>query len=218
MISGSSRLTARPMRLGLEVDAGAARRGDAELPGEGARRWRRRCRRSRPRPARCARRSSCACDSSCRMSDAGVIGYDARNSGSFASCAGGDQAPGQRGVAGDVAVRARAEGRPGLTSYGWLEQLGRLAEVVPGLERGECWRRAPSRSWPNRSSIHSTIGSIGRVYIQTIRPSAKKFFERSASRGLAPGSFDGLDGDRRHRHLVRPCTRRASRPSSGLAA
>ena len=32
-------------------------------------------------------------------------------------------------------------------------------------------------------------GSVGRVYIQQISPSAKKFFERSASRGLAPVSL-----------------------------
>jgi len=30
------------------------------------------------------------------------------------------------------------------------------------------------------------VGSLGRVYIQLISPSAKKFFERSASRGFTP--------------------------------
>ena len=42
---------------------------------------------------------------------------------------------------------------------------------------------------PNRSAIHSTVGSIGRVYIQLMRPRAKKFLERSASRGLTPASL-----------------------------
>ena len=42
---------------------------------------------------------------------------------------------------------------------------------------------------PKRSLIHSTMGSIGRVYIHDRRPSAKKFFERSASRGFTPRSF-----------------------------
>ena len=55
-------------------------------------------------------------DSSWRMSDAGVIGYDPRNSGSSAELAGGDEAPGQRGVAGDVRVGARRRAAPGFTS------------------------------------------------------------------------------------------------------
>ena len=39
-----------------------------------------------------------------------------------------------------------------------------------------------------RFSIHSIIGFVGRVYIQHSSPSAKKFFERSASRGFTPSS------------------------------
>ena len=38
----------------------------------------------------------------------------------------------------------------------------------------------------NRSSIHSSVASIGREYMKLTRPSAKKFFERSASRGFTP--------------------------------
>ncbi len=38
----------------------------------------------------------------------------------------------------------------------------------------------------NLSSIHWSVGSTGRVYIHDTRPSAKKFFERSASRGFTP--------------------------------
>ena len=39
---------------------------------------------------------------------------------------------------------------------------------------------------PKRWSIQSRVGCTGRVYIQEMRPSAKKFFERSASRGFTP--------------------------------
>ncbi len=39
---------------------------------------------------------------------------------------------------------------------------------------------------PNFSSIHVRVGSDGRVYIQLMRPSAKKFLDRSASRGFTP--------------------------------
>ena len=75
-ISGSSRLTARPERLRLQVDAGPARRGDAEVAGE----------RGADRDAdrgdlvlglQRAHAEVLVPTSSCRMSDAGVIGYDA---------------------------------------------------------------------------------------------------------------------------------------------
>ena len=92
--------------------------------------------------------------------------------------------------------------RRGLDLVGMVEQLGRLAEVVARLEARRGWRRAPRCLLANFCSIHSTIGSVGRVYIQQMRPSAKKFFERSASRGLTPERLRRLDGDRRHRHLV----------------
>ena len=42
---------------------------------------------------------------------------------------------------------------------------------------------------PYFCSIHSSVGSIGRVYIHEMRPTAKKFFERSASRGFTPSSL-----------------------------
>ena len=41
-------------------------------------------------------------------------------------------------------------------------------------------------AFANRCSIHVSVVSIGRVYIHDTRPSAKKFFDRSASRGLTP--------------------------------
>ena len=37
-----------------------------------------------------------------------------------------------------------------------------------------------------RRVIHSSVGSTGRVYIQEMTPRAKKFLDRSASRGLTP--------------------------------
>ena len=40
------------------------------------------------------------------------------------------------------------------------------------------------------SLIQSMVGSMGRVYSQLIRPRAKKFLDRSASRGLTPASLD----------------------------
>ena len=40
-----------------------------------------------------------------------------------------------------------------------------------------------------RALIHSISGSVGRSYIHEIRPSAKKFFERSASRGFTPSGL-----------------------------
>ncbi len=45
---------------------------------------------------------------------------------------------------------------------------------------------ATSSVLPKRFSIHSSVGSVGRLYIHDTRPRAKKFFERSASRGLTP--------------------------------
>ena len=38
------------------------------------------------------------------------------------------------------------------------------------------------------SSIQPMVASMGRVYSQLMSPRAKKFFERSASRGLTPAS------------------------------
>ena len=39
---------------------------------------------------------------------------------------------------------------------------------------------------PYLSSIHVSVGSVGREYMKLTRPSAKKFFDRSASRGFTP--------------------------------
>ena len=47
-----------------------------------------------------------------------------------------------------------------------------------------------TKSFPaNFSSIHSKVGSTGRLYIHETSPKAKKFFERSASLGFTPRSL-----------------------------
>ena len=46
-----------------------------------------------------------------------------------------------------------------------------------------------SGRFAKRFLIQSISGSVGRVYIQQISPSAKKFFERSASRGFTPSGL-----------------------------
>ena len=72
--------------------------------------------------------------SSCRMSEAGVIGYAPRNSGSPLWWRGRDQAVGQGQVAGDVPVGALGHrGRGDLV--GDDEVLGRLPVVPAGPER-----------------------------------------------------------------------------------
>ena len=38
----------------------------------------------------------------------------------------------------------------------------------------------------NFASIHLIVSAVGRVYIHDTSPSAKQFFERSASRGFTP--------------------------------
>ena len=109
--------------------------------------------------------------------------------------AGGDEAPGERRVAGDAGVLAgRQLGGAHLVAVADL--LGGLAEVEPGLERGGVGGGdllVLRRTW---SSIHSSVGSIGRVYMNDTSPRAKKFLERSASRGLTPsGSQASLVSD-----------------------
>ncbi len=73
----------------------------------------------------------------------------------------------------------------GLTSKGWSNSSAVSPKAWPALNAtvlaSATWGRATNLRW-----IHSSVGSTGRVYIHDTRPSAKKFFERSASRGLTP--------------------------------
>ena len=82
--SGSSRLTARPMVSPLSARPGPLVVVQPEVPPNAAPIGRR-CRRSRPRPGTCGRRSACASAARGGCRDAGVIGYEPRNSGSRAS-------------------------------------------------------------------------------------------------------------------------------------
>ena len=68
----------------------------------------------------------------------------------------GDEPVRRRDVAGDVAVAARSEARR-CDLVRVVEQLGRLAEVVAGLERGEVRPTARARGW--RTSARSTRSS-----------------------------------------------------------
>ena len=73
---------------------------------------------------------------------------------------GGDQAPGQRGVAGDVGVLAgRLLGRVDLIRV--VELLGGLAEGVAGQEGGAVGG-GDHLVLAKRSSIHSSVDSVGR--------------------------------------------------------
>ena len=97
----------------------------------------------------------------------------------------GDEPPRQRGVAGDVGVGAGLlVGRPHLVRV--VEELGGLAEGVAGLEGGEVG--VPHQRLGPEPAPRSTRWSAraGRVYIHETRPRAKKFFDRSASRGFTP--------------------------------
>ena len=58
---------------------------------------------------------------------------------------------------------------------------------------GSAWRRTSARS-------SRTVTSVGRLYIQETRPSAKRFFERAASRARDPVDALGrAHGHRGHR-------------------
>ncbi len=77
---------------------------------------------------------------------------------------------------------ARAAGR---TSKAWSNSSAVSPKAWPALNAATL-AAATSGLDPKRLSIQSRVGWIGRVYIQDTNPRAKKFFERSASRGLTP--------------------------------
>ena len=131
--SGSSRLTARPIVSDLRSMPGPAGGGDAEGAAEGG-----------------AEGGADAGDLVLGLEGADaevlVLGelvedvggrgdrVGAEEQRQLRQVGGGDQAPGEGGVAGDVGVGARARAAAGRDLVGGLEQLGRLAEVVAGLE------------------------------------------------------------------------------------
>ena len=171
-------------RLALQHHAGAAGRGDAEVAGEGG------------AEGHAARRDLVL---GLHGADAEVLVLGqlvedvgrrrdrvrAERDGQLGQLAGGDDAPGQGGVAGDAGVLAgRQRGRAHLEAV--ADGLGRLAEVVAGDERRPVGGEHHARCWRSASRSTRSSRSVGRVYIHDTRPRAKKFFERSASRGLTP--------------------------------
>jgi hypothetical protein len=165
------------------ITASRSSRTSARCPGRTW--WSRRARRRTPRraPRRSPAISSSAwkvvtpkflcLDSSCRMSEAGVIGYAPRNSGSFGPAARRDQAVGQREVAGDVAVGAgRHLGRLDLVRTAKSSVVS--PKFQPALNAAMLASRCRA-SW--RTCARGTArASLGRpVYIQDSRPSANMF-------------------------------------------
>src|SRR3954469_5800136 len=73
----------------------------------------------------------------------------------------------------------------GLTWYGWSNSSAVSPNAWPALNAAVL-ASATCGVFPKRDVIHSNVGSTGRVYIHDTSPRAKKFFERSASRGLIP--------------------------------
>ena len=99
-----------------------------------------------------------------------------------------DESVRQRDVAGDVAVRAGRQLRGLRPRTGGRRARRSRRSCTPAMNAA----RFASSTWgrfAKRLLIQSTSGSVGRVYIQQISPSAKKFFERSASRGFTPSGL-----------------------------
>ena len=159
MISGQLEVDGQADRLGLEVEARTAGRGDAERAAEGG-----------------AEGGADAGDLVLGLEGADaellapaqlvqdvrgrrdrVAAQEQRQPG---QAGGGDQAPGQRLVAGDLDVLALLEGRR-LDLVVGLEQLGRLAEVVagpegPGVGVGDLGLRAEALGDPLDGGLERT--------------------------------------------------------------
>ena len=192
--SGSSRLTARPMVSDLSAMPGPLVVVTPRWPPKAA-----------PRAAPMPAISSSACsvrtpkflcfDSSWRMSDAGVIGYDAEEQRQPGQLAGGDEAPRQGGVAVDVGVGARPRASPGWTSNGWSNSSAVSPNAWPALNAARLASRTCGLAWrTSRRSSRASARRAGCTSSET-SPRAKKFFDRSASRGFTPSGAHGLLGE-----------------------
>ena len=73
-----------------------------------------------------------------------------------------------------------------LDLVGVVEQLGGLAEVAAGLEGGAVGVADQVVLGEALVDPVERLARSGREYSQEMSPRAKKFFERSASRGLTP--------------------------------
>src|SRR3954454_13026267 len=123
-------------------------------------------------------------DNSCKMSEAGVMGYDPRNTGRLASCPAATK-PHDRAVLPETFVYSPGSCLAGSTWNGWWNNSVVSPKFTPALNAA----RFDARTWSflaNRSLIHCSVPSTGREYSHEMRPSAKKFLDRSASRGLTP--------------------------------
>ena len=88
-----------------------------------------------------------------------------------------------------VILRYRPLGR---TAGAISKECWNSSAVSPKLNPALNAARLASRTislLANRFPIHSITGSIGRAYIHDTTPRAKKFLDRSASRGFAPVSL-----------------------------
>ena len=117
-------------------------------------------------------------------------------------------------------VRARGEdGRRDLVRRGRTARRSRRS-CSPALKAARLASRHDLGFLAKRCSIQSRVGSTGRVYIQESSPRAKKFFDRSASRGLAPGLLGRLDASARSsapRRRVKPSSEPSVERVGGVA-
>ena len=74
----------------------------------------------------------------------------------------------------------------GLTSYWWSNSSVVSPKLQPAWKAARLAVAHQLVARRSGSSIHSSVGSVGREYSHEIRPRAKKFFDRSASRGFTP--------------------------------
>src|SRR5262245_20147448 len=118
------------------------------------------------------------------MSDAGVMGYEPRNSGLCDSWLAATR-PQAGAVLPLMLVHGPAARTPGRTSHGWSNSSAVSPKAWPALNAAVLASATSGRA-TKRRVIHSSVGSTGRVYIHEMRPRAKKFLDRSASRGLTP--------------------------------
>ena len=101
---------------------------------------------------------------------------------------GGDDAPGRARCCPVMLVYSPAGRRAGRTS----NRCPTASVVSPKLNpaRNDARLAAWTCSFlAKRVWIHSSVSSVGRVNIHETRPRAKKFFERSASRGFTPSGM-----------------------------
>ena len=139
-------------------------------------------------------------DSSWRMSEAGVIGYEPRNSGRSESSRGGDEPPRERRVAVDVRVGPGGQGGR-VDLVGVVEELGRLAERVARLERGDVGVAHLGLVAELRVDPAQRLVDGPRVH-PGHQPEGEEVLRALGVAGLHPQRLHGPQREARHRHLV----------------